>query len=359
MEIVETEVLIIGGGLTGLTTAYLLGKENIQVKIVEARPRLGGRIKTIYSDHIPPMEMGATWVGKKHTALLDLLTTLGIGIFDQTLGERAIYEAISTSPPQVVQLPPNTDPTFRIQGGTENLINTLASQLTPEQIYLAQPIQSIEKSKTTFIVKSEQSKFQAKVVISTLPPNLLAKTIDFKPTLPPNLVTILSNTHTWMGESIKIGLAYEKPFWRTGNSSGTIISNVGPIPEMYDHSNVEGNRFGLIGFFNGTYFSVSREKRLSLILNQLQKYYGAKVNDYLTYEETVWRKEPYTFAPYDSHLLPHQNNGHSIFRETVLDGQFFIAGAETAPTHPGYMDGAVISAKQIFQEVAKVLATLQ
>ena len=359
MEIVETDVLIIGGGLTGLTTAYFLGKENIRVKIVEARPRLGGRIKTIYSDHIPPMEMGATWVGKKHTALLELLATLGIGIFDQTLGERAIYEAISTSPPQVVQLPPNTDPTFRIQGGTSKLINTLANQLTEDQIYTAQPIQSIEKRGTVFIVKSEQVQFQAKFVISTLPPYLLAKTIDFKPALPANLMIILSNTHTWMGESIKIGLTYEKPFWRTSHSSGTIISNVGPIPEMYDHSNVEDTRFGLIGFFSGTYFSVSREKRLSLILNQLQKYYGTKANDYLMYEETVWRKEQYTFAPYGSHLLPHQNNGHSIFREAFLDGQFFIAGAETAPTHPGYMDGAVFSAKQTYQEVVKVLATLE
>lgn len=358
MKIIQTEVLIIGGGLTGLTIAYLLQKENIAVKVVEARDRLGGRIKTVYGEKMPPVDMGATWVGKKHTALLDLLKILGIGTFDQILGERAIFEPISTSPPQVVQLPPNTDPTFRIQEGTATLINILAEQLKADQIYTAQPIKSIKKKGQRLIVESEEIQFEAKVVIATLPPNLLAKTIQFQPALPTDLTTIMTNTHTWMGESIKIGLTYEKPFWQADNSSGTITSNVGPIPEMYDHSNVAANRFGLIGFFSGTYFSVSKEQRLSMVLNQLQKYYGTQANDFLTYEETVWRKESFTFADYDAHILPHQNNGHAIFSQTFLDGQFFIAGAETSPIHPGYMDGAVVSATQTSEKVRQLLKTV-
>ena len=39
-----------------------------------------------------------------------------------------------------------------------------------------------------------------------------------------------------MGESIKVGLTYATPLERE-KSSETIFSNVGPIPEMYDHSN--------------------------------------------------------------------------------------------------------------------------
>jgi len=55
----------------------------------------------------PPLEMGATWLGEKHTALIDLLNKLKIEIFEQKLGETAIYESISTSPPQLVKLGPN------------------------------------------------------------------------------------------------------------------------------------------------------------------------------------------------------------------------------------------------------------
>lgn len=355
MKIIPTEVLIIGGGLTGLTIAYLLQKEKIDCKVVEARDRLGGRIHTIYGERTPPVDMGATWVGKKHTAVLALLKELGVGIFDQVLGERAIFEPISTSPPQVVQLPPNTNPTFRIQGGTTQLINALANKLSKDQIYMAQPIQSIEKKEGFFLMKSETTQFQAKLVISTLPPNLLAQTIRFTPALPTKLTEIMRDAHTWMGESIKIGLTYEQPFWQADDLSGTITSNVGPIPEMYDHSNVENNRYGLIGFFSGVYFSVTKEERLEMILRQLEKYYGAPVHDFLTYEETVWRKEPFTFAGYDRHILPHQNNGHPMYKENYLDGRFFIAGAETVGTHSGYMDGAIISARHTVQQINQLL----
>ena len=40
------EVIIIGGGLSGLTIAYELKKKNISFKILEAQNRLGGRIET-------------------------------------------------------------------------------------------------------------------------------------------------------------------------------------------------------------------------------------------------------------------------------------------------------------------------
>lgn len=39
-------IIIIGGGLTGLTLAYLLSKKNINATALEASPRLGGRIQT-------------------------------------------------------------------------------------------------------------------------------------------------------------------------------------------------------------------------------------------------------------------------------------------------------------------------
>ena len=43
---VETDVLIIGAGLCGLTLAYLLRNEGWRVDLVEGRDRIGGRIYT-------------------------------------------------------------------------------------------------------------------------------------------------------------------------------------------------------------------------------------------------------------------------------------------------------------------------
>lgn len=345
METIQSDVVIIGAGLTGLATAYFLRDSQLKVSIVEARDRIGGRIHTKYDPSLAAQEMGATWLGKKHQELIRLLETLEIGVFEQALGKLAVYEPISTSPHQIVQLPPNTDPSFRIQGGTTRLINTLADNLEEGQLHTSQVIKSIEADEEGISVQSATHCFRGTKVISTLPPYLLLKTIAISPALPTELTAVIKQTHTWMGESIKVSLTYAKPFWRAANSSGTIFSNVGPIPEMYDHSNYEDNAFALKGFFNGSYFSVSKAERLEMVLKQLRKYFGAQADDFLSYEETVWRKEAFTFIPYESHVLPHQNNGHPIYRNTFLDGKLLIAGSETAASFPGYMDGAVTSAR--------------
>ena len=125
MDRIKSDVVIIGAGLTGLTLAYYLRHSNLDVHVVEARDRIGGRILTNKSSARPPIELGATWLGRSHTELIKLIQELGLDIFDQRLGPTAIYEPISTSPHQLVNLPPNNDPSFRIVGGTDSLTSKL------------------------------------------------------------------------------------------------------------------------------------------------------------------------------------------------------------------------------------------
>ena len=46
----KTEVLVVGAGLTGLTTAYQLSKSGKKVHVVEQRKRVGGQIQTFCED---------------------------------------------------------------------------------------------------------------------------------------------------------------------------------------------------------------------------------------------------------------------------------------------------------------------
>lgn len=344
-------VLIIGAGLSGLTLAYYLQKKDITYQLLEARPRIGGRIFTSYKKEAAPLEIGATWLGKKHQKLNNLLSELDLEIFEQTLGDRAIYEPISTSPPQLVSLPPNNDPSYRIKGGSSVLINTLAQKIGRENILLNQVVTSISSKTNRVFLKTKTDEFQADLIVSTLPPFLLTNTIQFNPSLPLAFKNITATTHTWMGDSIKVGLRYTTPFWRAENSSGTIVSNVGPIPEMYDHADAKERYFAIKGFLNGAYFSVSKTERLEIILTQLEKYYGPQARDFSSYEEGVWRNQPFTFAPYNQHVLPHQNNGHTIFSDTLMNGKLYLAGAETAKDYPGYMEGAVQSAQRVAKQI--------
>lgn len=350
----KADILILGAGLSGLTLNYLLRNSGLDVRIVESRDRIGGRILTNYKEAAPPVEMGATWLGRKHSSLFSLLQELDLDIFPQELGGKAIYEAISTSPFQLVTLPPNNDPSFRIKGGSSTLINALAKYTQPEDLFLGQIVKSIQIGKDGCAVNTYQETFHARFVVTTIPPFLLKRTVDFHPELPSDLSEVMTSTHTWMGESIKFGLVYSAPFWREKDTSGTVVSNVGPIPEMYDHSNFEDDSHAIKGFINPSFFPLSREERLNRILQQLEKYYGPVVHQYVDYQELVWSSEQFTYVPYEKHIMPHQHNGHPVYRKGYFNDRLFISGSETAASFPGYMDGAVESARWVFEKIKKV-----
>ena len=343
----KTKVIIIGAGLAGLTLARSLQKERIECKILEARDRTGGRILTSRLTGAAPVEMGATWLGTQHTALLKLMDELNLETFEQQMGRYVHFEPISTSPPQLVELPENQAPTYRVTGGTDQLISALSGSLQPGTVQLNCRVKTVQFRKETAIVQTETERYECDIVVSTLPPKLLVDLIAFEPSLPQNFRSKAASTQTWMAESIKVALTFEHPFWREGKNSGTVMSNAGPVNELYDHSNSEGTLFALKGFMNSAYHTLSREERREMMVHQLRNYYGDSADNYTAYLETVWRDEACTYSEYSEPVFPHQHNGDAIFRRPWYSGKLYLAGAETSSTSPGYMDGAVHSANRV------------
>ncbi|UCE70299.1 MAG: FAD-dependent oxidoreductase [Flavobacteriaceae bacterium] len=345
---IRPDILIIGAGLTGLCLHHFLKDSPFKIHLVEARPRVGGRIHTKHPEGGPPLEMGATWLGAKHTRLVELLKSLDLKVFPQKLGTNAIYEWISTSPHQLVALPENEEPSYRLRGGTSALIDALAREVGPASLYLGEPVEKITLTPDGIQAITGKRIFQARAIVSTLPPNLLLNQVNIQPELPGELTGVMEKTHTWMGESIKFALSYKEAFWREPISSGTVFSNVGPVTELYDHSSFAEDSYALKGFFNGTYASLKRSEREAMVMGQLRRYYGNRVDDHTGYHEAVWAREPFTYAPYETHVLPHQNNGHQLYQKPYLDGKLIVAGSETASLYPGYMEGAIRSAEFVY-----------
>lgn len=70
---------IVGGGISGLVTGYLLAKEGMKVTVIEQSPELGGLLKTIKIANGKNIEKYYHHIFKTDRQLLDLLEELGLG----------------------------------------------------------------------------------------------------------------------------------------------------------------------------------------------------------------------------------------------------------------------------------------
>jgi len=68
------DVLVIGAGAAGLAAAAELSRAGLRVTVIEARPRIGGRILTLHDPLVPvPIELGAEFVHGEAASTMDQL----------------------------------------------------------------------------------------------------------------------------------------------------------------------------------------------------------------------------------------------------------------------------------------------
>ncbi|MEM6963878.1 MAG: NAD(P)/FAD-dependent oxidoreductase [Bacteroidota bacterium] len=350
------KVIILGAGLCGLAIGYELKKRAVDFKILEARDRVGGRIQTITGELGTPMEMGATWLGRKHYHLVNFLDEIGIETFQQYNHGVSFFETMSFIPPQKFEVPASEEPNYRIKGGTQQMILKLKNTIGKNRIHLNQIVHRIEKTDGNIhVITKNDVSFSGDMVISTLPPKLLVNTVSCSPKLPDLFLSISQTTQTWMENSIKFAVEYKKPFWRQNGQSGMVFSQSSYIPEMYDHCDFEMKKFALKGFLSAAVNTFSRSERETKTIQNLVKFFGEDAGDYESYYEKLWENESFTYSASPVNLFAHQNNGHEVFQKGYWDHQFWLAGTETAPSFGGYMDGAIESALNTTSRVEKFL----
>ena len=337
-------IILIGGGLNAMTLAYLLSKNKIDVTILEGASRVGGRIQTIEGKLETPLELGATWFSDIHQNLFHLLEELGLKKYPQFSKGKSLFQTKSFEPSQEFYVNESENPSYRIVGGTQKLIEKLGQEITNVDIHLNSKVSLIEEIENEILLETtEGQKFYADLVILCIPPQLAASQINFSPELPLNISNLLPTVQTWMAGSIKFVLEFDQPFWRNNGYSGMLYSHAGIVTEMYDHTNFEETKFGFTGFLNGGASSYSQKVREELVLKQLAQLLGNDILNPLSYKDKIWTDE-FVFSGSQVIQRPHQNNGHPLLQERYMNGKLYFAGTETSTDYSGYMEGAIISA---------------
>lgn len=75
------DVVIIGAGLAGLSAARRLTDRGLDVEVLEARSRVGGRTEGGQLSDGTPVELGGQWIGPTQDAVLELIDDLGLSTF--------------------------------------------------------------------------------------------------------------------------------------------------------------------------------------------------------------------------------------------------------------------------------------
>jgi monoamine oxidase len=79
----QADVIVIGAGVAGLAAARALIEHGLDVVVLEARERIGGRVLTVRDAGFPdPIELGAEFVHGSAPELVELAPTAGLRIMD-------------------------------------------------------------------------------------------------------------------------------------------------------------------------------------------------------------------------------------------------------------------------------------
>src|SRR3954468_4310207 len=95
--------VVVGAGLAGLVAADELARAGAEVVVLEARPRVGGRVWSQTLPNGAVVEMGAEYILPGNTAVLELAERLGLGLWDKGMryGRRDPRGGIGVTPAEL------------------------------------------------------------------------------------------------------------------------------------------------------------------------------------------------------------------------------------------------------------------
>ncbi|XP_070461943.1 amine oxidase [flavin-containing] A [Equus przewalskii] len=104
------DVVVIGGGISGLSAAKLLAEHETNVLVLEARDRVGGRTYTVRNKHVNYVDVGGAYVGPTQNRILRLSKELGLETYKVNVNERLVQYVKGKSYPFRGAFPPVWNP---------------------------------------------------------------------------------------------------------------------------------------------------------------------------------------------------------------------------------------------------------
>lgn len=358
----QTEVLIVGGGLSGLALADRLARDGIEFILVEAQDRLGGRILT---EEIKggAFDLGPAWFWPGQPRMAEMASRFNLPVFEQYAAGDLMYQDQSGQV-QRGRGYASMQGSYRLEGGMGALIGALAQSLSPlkDRIFRGARLTDVYHNgglpSARVFQNDKEINVQAKQIVLALPPRVIAETIAFHPQLEPSQIKAMSSVPTWMAGQAKILAVYDVPHWRNAGLSGDAMSRKGPMVEIHDASPAKGGPYALFGFVGvpARVRAAYREALLEEALNQFVALFGPDMahpealllQDWATLPEIARDLDKTPAAYHPAYGLPDP------LRLLGQKGIHF-GSTETARGFGGFLEGALEAAEARAQDLREAL----
>ena len=359
----RSRIAIVGGGLSGLTAAFLLQQHGVHdVVLLEARSQLGGRVLSI-DPHgavadaavaaLDRFDLGPSWFWPSlQPQLAELVAHLGLKSFAQFEAGDTVVERSPHQAPQRLRGFANEPPAMRLAGGTGALIAALQAQLAAGTVRTGHTVRGLQALGNGVALQVEVPTgqlitWEADHVLLALPPRLAESRLAFDPPLPPQWARSWRLTPTWMAPHAKYVAVYAQPFWREQGLSGAARSAHGPMGEIHDISMPGGHAalFGFLGIGARARQSAPEAALRAHCRAQLGRLFGEAAAAPLADALKDWAADPLTATEADQ----DPNGHHAAAPPSQVDQgpwQARLTGiaSEWSPQFPGYLAGAVDAA---------------
>jgi monoamine oxidase len=347
----DTDVIVIGGGLSGLALADHLQSAGVAYQVLEARARFGGRIKAAYVEDAG-FDLGPSWFWPGQPRMAAMVERFGLKVFDQYAKGTLSFEDEAGAVHRGVGFS-SMEGSYRVEDGIAALIDQLVSGLDQRNIMTDAVVSAICDTDGVVVELQSGVTMQGKRAVLALPPRVAAN-LRFEPQLPPLAIKAMRSVPTWMGGQAKFVAIYDRPFWREDDLSGDAMSRHGPLVEIHDATGPNtglGALFGFVGIPAPMRHGHS-EAIKSAAIEQLGRLFGKpalspKEVYYQDWSLQVETASDLDFDPVSEH--PHYGLPASL--SGLWDKRLHMGSTEIAAQFGGYLEGALEVAENLAQDL--------